>query len=124
MARTIVITGANRGIGRALVHALAARPEPLRIVMVCRDPVSGALTRDEIARGSSAEIALVTGSLDNIRAIHAAAEQIEQACPRIDALIHNAGVWPAQRKLNSDGLEQAFVVNHLAPFVLNRRLES
>jgi NAD(P)-dependent dehydrogenase (short-subunit alcohol dehydrogenase family) len=123
--QTVVVTGANRGIGRALVHALAGRPDAasLRVVMVCRDAVSGAHARDEIARNSAAQLVLVTGALDSARAIHAAAEQIEQACPRIDVLIHNAGVWPAQLKRNSDGLEQAFVVNHLAPFVLNRRLE-
>jgi NAD(P)-dependent dehydrogenase (short-subunit alcohol dehydrogenase family) len=91
--------------------------------MVCRDPVVGARARDEVAQTTSAELVLVTGAFDNVQAIHAAAEQIEQACPRIDVLIHNAGIWPAELKRNNDGLEQAFVVNHLAPFVLNRRLE-
>lgn len=125
MARTIVVTGANRGIGKALVHALAARPDAatLRIVMVCRDASAGRSARDELAQSSSAELGLVTGSLDSVRAIHQSADQIEQACPRIDALIHNAGVWPARLTRNSDSLEQAFVVNHLAPFLLNRRLE-
>jgi len=126
MTRTIVITGANRGIGYAVVRALAERPDAasLRVVMVCRDPVSGARARDELARSSQAELLLVTGALDNLRAIRETADKLDGACPRIDVLIHNAGIWPAQRKLNEDGLEQAFVVNHLAPFMLNRRLES
>lgn len=126
MHRTLAITGANRGIGQAVVRALAAHPDAatLRIVMVCRDPVSGAQAREQIAKTSPAELVLVTGSLDNIRAIHETADQLDRTCPRIDALIHNAGLWPAQLKRNADGLEQAFVVNHLAPFLLNRRLEA
>jgi NAD(P)-dependent dehydrogenase (short-subunit alcohol dehydrogenase family) len=125
MTRTIVVTGANRGIGYAVVSALASHPQASshRIVMVCRDTASGALARDALAQTTQAELVLVPASLDDIRSIRAAAEHIGQACPRIDALIHNAGVWPARLIRNTDGLEHAFVVNHLAPFLLNRCLE-
>lgn len=125
MARNIVITGANRGIGHAVVRAFAAHPDAasLRIVMVCRDPVSGARARDQIAQTTAAELVLVGGSLDEVHAIRETAGKIDQACPRIEVLIHNAGIWPAQLRQNADGLEQAFVVNHLAPFLLNRLLE-
>ncbi|GAG81510.1 unnamed protein product, partial [marine sediment metagenome] len=43
---------------------------------------------------------------------------------RIDALIHNAGVWPSILTLNDDGIEIAFMVNHLAPFYLTHLLLS
>ena len=38
-------------------------------------------------------------------------------------LVHNAGVWPTRLERNEDGVEQAFAVNHLAPFQLNLALE-
>jgi len=38
-------------------------------------------------------------------------------------LIHNAALWPQQKIINADGLEEAFVINHLAPFLINMELE-
>jgi NAD(P)-dependent dehydrogenase (short-subunit alcohol dehydrogenase family) len=125
MPRTIVITGANRGIGLAVVRALANHRDAssLRIVMLCRDVAGGARARDALAQATSAELVLVPGALDNVRAIRESADKLDQACASIDVLIHNAGIWPARLARNEDKLEQAFVVNHLAPFLLNRRLE-
>jgi NAD(P)-dependent dehydrogenase (short-subunit alcohol dehydrogenase family) len=123
MSRTIVVTGANRGIGYAVVRALAEHPDT-NIVMLCRDKQAGARARDELAPNTRAELTVVQGALDNVRGIHEAADRLAQACPQIDVLIHNAGIWPAHLVKTADGLEQAFVVNHLAPFVLNRRLEA
>lgn len=37
-------------------------------------------------------------------------------------LIHNAGLWPSKRELSPEGLETAFVTNHLAPLVMQQPL--
>ncbi|TDO47138.1 short subunit dehydrogenase [Kribbella sp. VKM Ac-2527] len=50
-------------------------------------------------------------------------EKIAAAIRRIDVLVHNAAVWPSRRIINEDGFEQAFFVNHLAPFLMNHLLE-
>jgi NAD(P)-dependent dehydrogenase (short-subunit alcohol dehydrogenase family) len=63
------------------------------------------------------------GDLSSIRAIRETATALTAACPRIDVLVHNAGMWPYERVLNEDGLEQSYVTNHLAPFLLNLELE-
>lgn len=123
MARTIVVTGANRGIGYAVVRALAQHPDT-NIVMLCRDKAAGERARAALASHTRAELTVVQGALDSVRGIHDAADRLEQTCARLDVLIHNAGIWPSRVIKTADGLEQAFVVNHLAPFVLNRRLES
>lgn len=62
------------------------------------------------------------GDLDCARSSRAAAQALLEACPEIDVLIHNAAIWPSRRELNEDGLERAFAVNHLAPFLLNHLL--
>jgi NAD(P)-dependent dehydrogenase (short-subunit alcohol dehydrogenase family) len=45
------------------------------------------------------------------------------APPRLDALVHNAGLIPAQRQLTPDGLELAFATHVIGPFLLSRLLE-
>ncbi len=107
--RTAVVTGGNRGIGRAVVDSLAGKG--YRVVALCRRPVGI----------PGAEV--VVGDLSCARTVALAADALASACPSIDVLVHNAGVWPTRRVLNEDGLELAFAVNHLAPFQLNLALE-
>lgn len=45
-------------------------------------------------------------------------EQLNREYPQIHVLlIRNAGVWPSELKLDEDGIEQAFMVNHLSSFL-------
>lgn len=120
MRKTCVVTGGNRGIGHAVARELVRSGQ--RVVLVCRDTAQGGRARDQLT-ALGGEVQLVHGSLSSIQAIRETARAIDRACPALDVLIHNAGVWPSRRQLNEDGLEQAFVVNHLAPFLLNRLLE-
>lgn len=120
MTKTAIVTGAARGIGRAVAHALVS--EGLSVVLLCRDRAQGARVRDELLAGSPGNVRLVVGDLASLAGIRAASAGLLEACPSLDLLIHNAGVWPAARVLTPDGLEQAFVVNHLAPFLLNQLL--
>ncbi|HVK68908.1 MAG TPA: SDR family NAD(P)-dependent oxidoreductase [Polyangium sp.] len=120
--KTVVVTGGNRGIGHAVARELVARG--CRVVLHARDRARGQSALDELRGAGPGEIALVTGDLSTKRGIRATADAILAACPRIDVLIHNAGLWPSERILNEDGLEMAFVVNHLAPFMLNHLLEA
>lgn len=121
MKKNAIVTGGNRGIGHAVARALVARG--LRVVILCRDEGAGRRARDELAAAGPGEVELVVGSLDSVRATRRAAAALAAACPTLDVLIHNAGVWPSRLERNEDGLERAFVVNHLAPFLLNHLLE-
>jgi NAD(P)-dependent dehydrogenase (short-subunit alcohol dehydrogenase family) len=59
--------------------------------------------------------------LDDVRAL---ADQVAERAPRLDALVNNAGValrGPA-RQASADGFELTMAVNHLAHFLLTRRL--
>ncbi len=42
--------------------------------------------------------------------------------PRLDVLLHNAGVFMKELRLTVDGYETTFAVNHLAPFLLTHLL--
>ncbi|WP_247611719.1 SDR family NAD(P)-dependent oxidoreductase [Actinomadura latina] len=110
-ALRVVVTGGNRGVGRAVAAEAIRRGH--RVVIVARRPDAGAAAAREIG----AE--LVVGDLSSIAAVR----ELAGALSEVDVLVHNAGVWPSRRTLNEDGFEQAFFTNHLAPFLLNRLLE-
>lgn len=104
---TAVVTGASRGIGLAVAEELEAKG--WRVVAV--------------ARGRASKGEPLIGDLSSKRTVRETAARILEACPKVDVLVHNAGIWPAELVMNEDGLEQAFAVNHLAPFMLDHLLE-
>ncbi|MBN6057694.1 SDR family NAD(P)-dependent oxidoreductase [Nonomuraea sp. RK-328] len=111
----VVVTGGNRGIGRAVAAEAVRRGH--RVTIVARRPDEGAAAAREIGAR------LVVADLSSVRTVRQAAGQLATALPGIDVLVHNAALWPSRRVLNEDGFEQAFFTNHLAPFLLNHLLE-
>jgi NAD(P)-dependent dehydrogenase (short-subunit alcohol dehydrogenase family) len=118
MARTSVVTGANRGIGLAVARELLMAGSS--VVLVVRNREAGEAAARDL--GELGDVRVVMGDLSSARTTRTAAERILSASPRIDVLVHNAGIWPSRLERNEDGLERAFAVNHLAPFVLNTLL--
>ena len=94
-----------------------------RLVIVCRDSARGEATRLEIDRQTAnADTAVVVANLATLAGVRYAARALLDLCPRLDVLVHNAGVWPTRLQRTPDGFETSFAVNHLAPFVLNHLL--
>jgi carbonyl reductase 1 len=100
---TALITGASRGIGRAVARALAS--EGWRVLAAVRDPKSA-------PPGTQAEAIDMADS----KSIEALAERLHARNQRLDALVNNAGIYdgPARR---------IWAVNVLGPLVLTRALE-
>ncbi|MDQ3232422.1 MAG: SDR family NAD(P)-dependent oxidoreductase [Pseudobdellovibrionaceae bacterium] len=118
MTRHILITGANRGIGAAMTRALAA--SDCQLTLLCRDcEAAEALIRSLPSRQ---RIRVLKGDFGTLAGIQAATQAMA-ALPPLQGFIHNAALWPQQKLINPDGLEQAFVINHLAPFLINLELE-
>ncbi len=120
--KTVVLTGANTGIGRETALELAKRGA--HVVMACRDEARGEAARAEIeaatgGRGRLEVRALDLGSLDSVRAF---AEKANADLPRIDVLINNAGIFPQKLEKTAEGFESQFGVNHLGHFLLTNLL--
>ncbi|MGW4407814.1 SDR family NAD(P)-dependent oxidoreductase [Nonomuraea sp. NPDC004702] len=113
----MVVTGGNRGIGYAVCERLAG--DGHTVLLVARDAERG---RQAAAR-IGGDVQAVAGDLTTAESVRRLAADLLDRCPRIDVLVHNAGLWPARRVLTEDGLEESFAVNHLAPFLLNHLLE-
>lgn len=115
---TILITGASRGIGRALSVELA-HPERHLLVSASRaSNLDGVAEEIDQRNGQTTKVAGDLSSLDGARELANTVAQHD-----VDTVIHNAGLWPMRRELTG-GVERAFMINHLAPLVLQRELNA
>lgn len=94
--------------------------------MVCRDERSkGEAACEELITTETpdAHIDLVSGDLGTVLAsVYKLGQELNRRYGKVDVLIHYAGIWPCEMKLNEDGIESAFMVNHLASFLLTHLL--
>ncbi len=118
MTQHFLITGANRGIGAAIARGLAS--SGCHLTLLCRDSKAAEALIQSLPYRQG--INVLEGDLSSLAGIRAATQAMA-ALPALQGLIHNAALWPQEKVINQDGLEQAFVVNHLAPFFINLELE-
>ncbi len=119
--RVCVVTGANRGIGRATAEGLGALGATL--VLVTRRHADGVEAAERIAKeGRAPRPDVVEADLSSQAAVQRAAGEIRDRYPRLHVLVNNAGVVTRSRQLTVDGIETQLAVNHLAPFLLTNLL--
>ncbi len=117
--RVCVVTGANSGLGFATTEALACRGA--RVWMLCRNPERGQAARKEILqRFPEADLHLAIVDMSSFESVRAFVAGFEE--PRVDVLIQNAGVLPAERQFTDDGLELTLATNLVGPFLLMAQL--
>jgi NAD(P)-dependent dehydrogenase (short-subunit alcohol dehydrogenase family) len=112
----LIITGASRGIGRALALQLGRRAE-VRLHLIARD--RSAL---EAVAGSCKDAEIVVADLGALRSATAAGEALAARVAPGALLIHNAGIWPARREITEDGFERSYAVNYAGPSALQAPL--
>lgn len=119
--RVCLITGANRGLGKATSTGLARLGAT--VLMLCRDRARGEQALESVRRDSGNEdVRLVVADLASFASIRLAAAQIAEQHAALHVLVNNAGVNAAHRRESVDGFELTFAVNHLAPFLLTNLL--
>ena len=111
--RTVIVTGANSGIGRAAAKALAAKGA--RVVLAVRNTDKGQAAASQMS-GTPEVRRLDLASLGSIREFAAGWDG------EIDLLINNAGIMIPPKSLTADGFELQFGTNHLGHFALTNLL--
>ena len=116
--KTILVTGANSGIGYQAALELARHGA--HVILGCRSAAKGHAAVEQLRRespGAAAELAVLDiASLASIRAF--AAEFLTRERP-LDVLVNNAGVMALpRREVTADGFERQFGTNHLGHFAL------
>jgi NAD(P)-dependent dehydrogenase (short-subunit alcohol dehydrogenase family) len=119
--KTVLVTGATNGIGRACARAFARMGA--KLFLVARDLGRAEETRAEIARETSgADVRILRADLSSQADVRRAAAEFLATGESLQILLNNAGVMQLARSETSDGIETTFAVNHLAYFLLTNLL--
>ena len=119
--KTILITGANDGIGLETARRLAALRGNL--VLACRNVEKGQAAVDLLKEETGNQsIELLPMDLSDLESVRAAAIEFLAEHPKLDVLINNAGAYTDQLQMTAQGYEWQFGVNHLGHFLLTRLL--
>jgi NAD(P)-dependent dehydrogenase (short-subunit alcohol dehydrogenase family) len=119
--KTVVITGANSGLGKATAIQLAKAGAT--VVMACRDRERSEAARTEIqAASKNPAVHLLMLDLASQASVRQFAREFESRYRRLDVLINNAGVVITKREMTPDKIVEMFAVNYLSPFLLTNLL--
>ena len=120
--RTVLITGANSGLGLRSAEALAGAGA--RVLMACRNAEKAAVALESVAaKASGPAPEVVPLDLSDLDSVAACAERLAGSLEHLDVLMDNAGVMALPKRLvTAQGFEMQFGTNHLGHFALTGRL--
>jgi NAD(P)-dependent dehydrogenase (short-subunit alcohol dehydrogenase family) len=119
--RTMLITGANSGIGWEAARLLAEHGAHVVVAARSEAKAEDAITR--IREGApSASLSSAVIDLADLSSVRAAGAGVRESYPRLDALVNNAGVMALPYRETADGFEMQIGTNHLGHFALTAEL--
>lgn len=119
--RTVLVTGANSGLGYATAERLAGMGAAVR--MLVRSDAKGDDTRRRIiAATGNDDVDYGVADLADLASVRSFASDLRTANDRLDVLVHNAGAMFDERDETIDGIERTLQVHVVAPFLLTHEL--
>jgi retinol dehydrogenase 12 len=117
MMKTVLITGATSGIGKAAALALARTG--FQIIFIARNLQKAEYLVKQIKYVSvNTPVDFFIADLSSLGQVRRSAEAFIDRYHKLDVLINNAGVCLPQRRITEDGFEETFQVNYLSHFLL------
>lgn len=118
---TVMVTGANSGIGKAIAAGVAELGGT--VLLTVRDPARGdSARRDILDAAPGADVQVERCDVSDLTGVGAFAADLASRVPRLDAVIHNAGVMPPQRSRTEEGHELSLATHVLGPLLLTELL--
>lgn len=119
--KTILITGANSGLGFESAKALAQRGARVIVAARTAEKAEAAIAALR-AEQPSAKLAPLVLDLAELASVRSAAREVNARYDRLDVLLNNAGVMATPYARTRDGFELQFGTNHLGHFALTGSL--
>jgi len=117
--KTVLVTGANSGLGFAVAVEIAHRGG--HVIMGCRRQIPEAGEK-VMKRSGSRNVEMRYLDLSKIESIHAFCNGLEKDGVKLDITILNAGVTPAKARKTDSGQDEMFLVNYLSNVMLTNLL--
>jgi NAD(P)-dependent dehydrogenase (short-subunit alcohol dehydrogenase family) len=95
MTRTVLITGANRGIGQQVARVLAT--DGWDVLVGARDRHRGDAAAERLRKDTGGRCRAVELDVTSDAAVATAAQKLRDGAIRIDALVNNAGIYGGAR---------------------------
>lgn len=116
--RTIVITGANAGLGLDCARAVLAADDSWHVVLAVRDATRGTAAVADL--GAPDRCTVLPCDLASLQSVRAFPDVLTRAgLPPLHAVVCNAGLQLVSGlQKSTDGVEMTFGVNHLGHFAL------
>ncbi|XP_060558277.1 retinol dehydrogenase 12-like isoform X2 [Ruditapes philippinarum] len=119
--KTVLITGANTGIGKETAKDLASRGA--RVLLACRDITKAERAAEDIRKSTgNKDVVVYILDLCSLKSVRQCADDVIKKEARLDVLINNAGVMWTPYWKTKDGFEMQFGTNHLGHFLFTNLL--
>ena len=118
MNKSILITGANAGLGKEAARQLSLRPETERIILACRNPQKAEAAKKELEESTGKKVfEILTMDVSQVSSVRSAVEKLEAP---IDAVILNAGGMGGRtpEKMTESGMNELAAVNTIGHVAL------
>jgi NAD(P)-dependent dehydrogenase (short-subunit alcohol dehydrogenase family) len=117
--KTVVITGATSGLGRATALQLAQKGAS--VVIIARSNTKANEVTKEIEKEGGKGLSIIS-DLSSMEDTKEAADSIAKVVDRLDVLINNAGAHFPKYRETPEGFESTLALNYLSPFLLTYHL--
>ncbi len=122
--KTVLITGANSGIGKAA--ALKFAIEGFHVIMACRNlDISRAVQQEIIAASNNGNVELMLLDVSSFESIRIFCSKFRMKYEQLDILIHNAAYMnhgEKEYRLSPDNIELSFATNVFGPILMTNLL--
>lgn len=110
--KTVVVTGANNGLGKELATYAAAKGA--NVYMLCRSKERAEKARDEIIQmTSNSNVKIILVDVGELSQVKSAVDQLQSMETRVDCLVCNAGKLLNEKQLTLDGGRECTFASHL-----------